>query len=158
MTPADLANAERVANMKAARRAELKAEAERRTAEEATAKAAALKAESDAVLDCLKQLGAEWLFPLRMPIEPDRWSNSDTGEKFVNVPFHVPGHRGIRMVMTFVKSGATGYWAPSSGDVLPWAATGTNYTEYFDTLADALICAEITEADRENDLNPPIPF
>lgn len=156
MSPADLANAERVAAMKAARRAELKAEAVKAKAEEESRKAHELMQLNAAVADCLGQLQATWLMPLRDANEEiDRWNDCDTGHKHMAVPFSVPGHRCIRLVMKFIASGSTGYWMPCVTDGCAWRARAANsHSEYFDNLADALICAEVGDA--ENDT--PIPF
>lgn len=158
MSPADhanLANVKRVANMKAARRAQLKAEAVKAKAEEESRQAHELMQLHAAVADCLSQLQATWLAPLRDHDAPvHEWTDSETREKYRAVPFAVPGHYTIYLVMKLITSGSAGYWTPCVADDLTWRAVDANGgCHYYGDLADALIHAEAGDAD-----GSPIPF
>lgn len=154
MNPADRANAERVARMKAVRRAELKAAAVKAKAEEESRAARELMLLNAAIADCLSQLQATWLAPMRHAETPVReLADSETRQRHREVPFDVPGHRAIYLIIKFIASWSTGYWMPCVAPA--WKAIDAEARpRYFDNLADALICAEITDQDRERDSIP----
>jgi hypothetical protein len=146
-----------IAKIKADRRAELAridAEAAARVESERQRGEQSFNADVSAAL---AQLDAAWLAEFRDDDAPvpgaaaTEWQDDD-GVRFRRARFAVPGHNAVDLVLTWLAN----RWA-DDGEVSPWfARNDRGQTSYHDTLADALIAAEVGPPDANPD--GPIPF
>jgi hypothetical protein len=134
---------ERVIALKASRKAELLAEAERqRLAERAALERDAADFER-AVAGALAAAGAEWLAEFRDPSGRFVSCGTSYGRRLCEVRFYVPGHRTVSLVLASHSGGYEPAGASCDG-WQTWQAREKDSpdTTGHDSLADALIAAD----------------
>ena len=140
---------ERVEALKRDRRAEIKAAEEdrkRQEDEQVAARAAAIKRGRDRALE---ESQSFWLCEFYAGAEPGgTWNKLPLTE----VHFDVPGHRRIALRLLEASDGFHPVHHQTSGELASWMGKGFNGWVSGETLADALIAAEVKPGE------DPIPF